>query len=245
MKPQDQPIHINAKKDEIAPIVILPGDPLRAKYIAENFLDDYKEVTNVRNMLGFTGTYKGTRVTVMGSGMGMPSCGIYAFELFYYYNVQKVIRIGTCGVSSPEVEIPEIILADKIYSEANFAFSYNGYKEHIVKPSQELVNNIEKTAQAKGMKIHKGTIMTTDVFGPYADDEAMMARAPKGLNILGEEMESFGLIHVANSFNREAAVLVTAVDSKFSDTIVSVEDRQTSLNDMIGLALDSLSSSNI
>ncbi|MBQ8192554.1 MAG: purine-nucleoside phosphorylase [Bacilli bacterium] len=245
MKPQDQPIHINAKKDDIAPIVILPGDPLRAKYIAENFLDNAKEVTNVRNMLGFTGTYKGTRVTVMGSGMGMPSCGIYVFELFYYYNVQKIIRIGTCGVSSPKVEIPEIILADKVYSESNFAFSYNGYKENVVVPSQNLVNNIEKCAKEKGLKIHKGTIMTTDVFGPYVDDDALMARVPQGLDILGEEMESFGLIHVANSFNREAAVLVTAVDSKFSDTIVSVEDRQTSLNDMIGLALDSLSSSNI
>ena len=89
MKPQKEPIHMNAKKEDVAPVVLLPGDPLRAKYIAENFLTNVKEVTNVRNMLGFTGEYKGTRVTVMGSGMGMPSCGIYAFELFYFYNVQK------------------------------------------------------------------------------------------------------------------------------------------------------------
>ena len=240
MKPQKEPIHMNAKKEDVAPVVLLPGDPLRAKYIADNFLKNVKEITNVRNMLGFTGTYKGTRVTVMGSGMGMPSCGIYAFELFYFYNVQKIIRIGTCGVVSKEVEIPEIILADKVYSEANFAFSYNGYKGNIVIPSMNLVNKIYETAKQKSLKIHKGIIMTTDVFGPYVDDDALLQRAPEDLNILGEEMESFGLIHVANSFNREAAAMVTAVDSKFTDRIVTPEERQTSLNDMIALALDSL-----
>lgn len=240
MKPQKMPVHMNAKKEDVAPVVLLPGDPLRAKYIADNFLKDVKEITNVRNMLGFTGTYKGTKVTVMGSGMGMPSCGIYVFELFYYYNVQKIIRIGTCGVVSKEVDIPEIILADKVYSEANFAFSYNGYKGNTVTPSMNLVNKIYATAKEKNLKIHKGTIMTTDVFGPYVDDDALLARAPKDLNILGEEMESFGLIHIANSFNREAAAMVTAVDSKFSDRLVSPEERQTSLNDMIELALDSL-----
>ncbi len=240
MKPQNEPVHMNAKKEDIAPIVLLPGDPLRAKYIAENFLKDAKEVTNVRNMLGYTGEYKGVRVTVMGSGMGMPSCGIYAFELYYFYNVQKIIRIGTCGVVSPDVKIPEIILADKIYSEANFAFSYNGYRANTVTPAMNLVNKIYETAKKKDLKIHKGVLMTTDVFGPYADDEGLIKRAPKNLNILGEEMESFGLIHVANSFDREAAVMCTAVDSKFTDKIVTPEERQTSLNDMIELALDSL-----
>ncbi len=240
MKPQSIPIHINAKKEDIAEIVILPGDPLRAKYIADKFLKDVKQVTDVRNMLGFTGYYKKKRITVMGSGMGMPSCGIYAFELFYYYNVQKIIRIGTCGVSHESVEIPEIILADKVYTESSFAFSYNGYKENVVIPSMDLVNRIYETAKVKKLKIHKGTLMTTDVFGPYVDDDALMARVPKDLTILGEEMESFGLIHIANSFNREAAVIVTAVDSKFSNVIVTPEDRQTSLDNMIGLALDSI-----
>lgn len=240
MKPQSVPLHINAKKEDIADVVILPGDPLRAKYIADNFLENAKEVTNVRNMLGFTGQYNGKKVTVMGSGMGMASCGIYAFELFYYYNVQKVIRIGTCGVVSKEIKIPEIILADQIYTESNYAYSYNGYKENIVTPSINLVNKIEKTAESQKLKIHKGALMTTDVFGPYVDDDALLARAPKKLEILGEEMESFGLIHIANSFKREAAVLVTAVDSKFSNKIISVEERQTSLNDMIRLALESI-----
>lgn len=240
MNPQKEPIHMNAKKEEIADIVILPGDPLRAEYIAKKFLTDAKKVTDVRNMLGFTGYYKGKRITVMGSGMGMPSCGIYAFELFYFYNVQKIIRIGTCGVSDKSVEIPEIILADKIYTESKFAYSYNGYQENTVIPSMNLVNKIYETAKEKNLKIHKGTLMTTDVFGPYVDDDAIMNRAPEDLKILGEEMESFGLIHIANSFNREAAVIVTAVDSKFSDVIVTPEERQTSLDNMIGLALDSI-----
>ena len=240
MKPQGIPLHINAKKDEIAPLVLLPGDPLRAKYIAENFLKDAKLVTNVRNMLGFTGYYKGTRITVMGSGMGMPSCGIYAFELFYFYDVQKVIRIGTCGVSDKSVEIPEIILADQIYSESKFAYSFDGYKGNIVFPSLGLTNRIEEVARKNNKQIHKGTLMTTDVFGPYADDEKIMERAPKGLKILGEEMESFGLVHIANCFGREAAAMVSAVDSKFSDKILSVKDRQTSLDEMIVLALEAL-----
>ena len=240
MKPQDRPLHINANKEDIAETVILPGDPLRAKYIAENFLEDAKQVTDVRNMLGFTGTYKGKRVTVMGSGMGMPSCGIYAFELIYFYNVQKIIRIGTCGVESPEVDIPEIILADKIYSESNFAFQYDGFKGNVVRPSGELVAHIEEVAKAKGLEIHKGALWTTDVFGPYVDEEALVSRVPRNLNVLGQEMEGFGLIHIANKYNRQAAVLVTAVDSKFKNKAVSSDERQTSLNAMIRLALDSI-----
>ena len=112
---------MNCPEGSVAPIVIMPGDPLRAKYIAEKFLTDVQQITSIRNMLGFTGNYKGQRVTVMGHGMGMPSAGIYVFELFYYYNVQKIIRIGTCGVVTPDIKVPEIVLADRIYSESNFA----------------------------------------------------------------------------------------------------------------------------
>ena len=240
MKPQNEPIHICAKKEDIADIVLFPGDPLRAEYIAKNFLDNYKEVTDVRNMLGFTGTYKGKRVTVMGSGMGMPSCSIYAFELFYFYNVQKIIRIGTCGVVDPKIQVPEIILADKVYTESNFAHSYSGYTGNTVIPSLELTGAIENAANRLGKKIYKGTIMTTDVFGPYVDDEALIKRIPKDIHVLGEEMEAFGLVHVANCFNRQATAMVSAVDNKFTGQAVSPEERQTALNDMIELALESL-----
>ncbi len=240
MKPQKEPIHINAKKADIAPVVLMPGDPLRAKYIAEKFLFDAKLVTSVRNMLGYTGYYKGNRITVMGSGMGLPSMGIYCFELFYYYNVQKIIRIGTCGVVNPKVEIPEIIVADKVWSESRFAYSYNGFKGDTVTPSMNLTNKIIERAKKSKQKIHVGALMTTEVFGPYVDDEALVNRAPKYLDVLGEEMEAYALIHVANSFKREAAAIVTAVDSKFSDKILSIEERQTSLDNMIKLGLDAL-----
>lgn len=240
MKPQGAPLHINAKKEEIAEVVLLPGDPLRAKYIADNFLTNVKLVTSVRNMYGFTGEYKGKRITVMGSGMGMASCGIYVFELFYYYNVQTIIRIGTCGVVSKKVDIPEIILADRVYSESNYAHSYNGYTGNTVIPSLELNRKIEETAKKKGIQIHKGTLMTTDVFGPYVDDEAYKARIPEGIEPLGEEMEAFGLCHIANVFNRQATAMCTATDSKFSGASLTPQERQLALNEMIELALDSI-----
>ena len=143
----DEPIHINAKKGSIAEVVLMPGDPLRAKYIAENFLDNAKEVCNLRNMLGYTGFYKGIRISVIGSGMGMPSMGIYSWELYHYFDVKKIIRIGTCGAVSEEAKIKDLILASNVYSESNFAYTYNDYKEHLVYPSKELNDKIIETAK--------------------------------------------------------------------------------------------------
>ena len=240
MRPQKEPIHINAKHGDIAEYVLFPGDPLRAKYIADHFLKNVKQVTDVRNMLGFTGEYKGKRITVMGHGMGMPSVSIYAFELFYYYNVQKIIRIGTCGVCSKEVNIPEIIVADKIFTESNWGFQYDGSTNSLEYPSAELLKTIERKAHEKNLKIHEGTLITSDIFGPYGNDDEQIARVPKDLKVLGEEMEGFALLHLAYKFERQAAVIVTAVDSKFTDKVVSSEERQTSLDDMISLGLESL-----
>ena len=240
MKPLKEPVHINAKMGDIADYVLFPGDPLRAKYIAEKFLSNVKQVTDVRNMLGFTGDYKGKRITVMGHGMGMPSVSIYAFELFYYYNVQKIIRIGTCGVCSKEVNIPDIIVADKIFTESNWGFQYDGSTNSLEYPTPSLLRTIEETAHAKNIKIHEGTLITSDIFGPYGADDEQIGRVPKDLNLLGEEMEGFALLHLAYKFEREAAVIVTATDSKFTDKVVTSEERQTSLDDMISLGLDSL-----
>lgn len=235
-----EPMHINAKKGSIAPIVLMPGDPLRAKYIAENFLDKVVEVCNLRNMLGFTGFYKGVKVSVVGSGMGMPSMSIYATELFYYFNVKKIIRIGTCGVVSPEVKVPEIILTKKSFSETNFAYTFNNYKGHITYPSKELNDQIKKAAKNLDLNIHIGDVTTMDAFGPYIGVERVLKRMPKNLNVIGEEMESYALFHVAKHFKRQAACLLTATDSKFSKTVLSSEERQTSLNDMITLALEAI-----
>ena len=236
----ENPIHINAEKGSIAELVLMPGDPLRAKYIAENFLSDVKEVCNLRNMLGFTGFYKGVRVTVIGSGMGMPSMGIYSFELYHFFNVKKIIRIGTCGVVSREVEVPELILATKAFSESNFAYTFDNYSEHITYPSLDLNNKIIETSKELNIKLHIGDITTMDVFGPYIDYDRVLDRMPKELNVLGEEMEAFGLFHIASHFQREASCILTAVDSKFSDVVLSGEERQNSLNDMISLALNAI-----
>ncbi len=236
----EEPIHINALKGSIAPLVLMPGDPLRAKYIAEHFLSNAKKVCDLRNMLGYTGTYKGVEVSVVGSGMGMPSIGIYSWELFHYFNVEKIIRIGTCGVVSPIVNVPELILASSAYSESNFAYTFNDYKEHITKPSSVLNDTIIDVAKTLNYKLHVGDVTTMDVFGPYIDYDRVLNRMPKELNVIGEEMEAFALFHIANYFKKEASCILTAVDSKFSDVVLSGKDREQSLNEMITLALESI-----
>ena len=193
-------------------------------------------------MLGFTGTYKGVSLTVMGSGMGMPSMGIYSFELFHFFGVEKIIRIGTCGAVSPKANINDILLSESVYSESNFAYTYNNYRERVVMADESLNENVVKAANELGLndKLHKGMLTTMDVFGPYIDFERVLSRIPKEYEVLGEEMEAFGLIHVANSMKRSATAIATVVDSKYSDVVLSIEERQTSLNNMIKLALEAI-----
>ena len=237
----ENPTHITAGAD-IAPLVLMPGDPLRAKYIAENFLSDAKLVTSVRNMFGFTGFYKGVKVTVMGSGMGMASMGIYAFELFHYFNVQKIIRIGTCGAVSPKCAINDMILSTRAYSESNFAYTYDDYQEHIVDACEELNNQVVAAAQELNLqdKLHVGVLTTADFFGPYIDFDRILQRIPKEYEILAEEMEAYALLYIAKSMNRDATTIVTVVDSKYSKIVLSIEAREKSLNDMINLALNAI-----
>lgn len=235
----ENPIHITTGAD-IAPLVIMPGDPLRAKYIAENFLSDAKLVTDIRNMLGYTGTYKGTKVTVMAHGMGMPSASIYVFELIHYFHVSKIIRIGTCGAVSPKANVGDIILAKEIYSESNFAYTYNDYVGNVVATNEKLNKQILKTASDLSLSIHYGMTTTMDVFGPYIDYERVINRIPSSYEILGEEMEAFGLAHVANSMGISSTTLMTVADSKYSNVVLSPMERQTKLNNMITLALDSI-----
>lgn len=238
----ENPIHINTEnRDDIAELVLLPGDPLRAKYIAENFLENADFVTSVRAMYGYTGYYKGKRITVIGSGMGMPSASIYVFELIHYYNVKKIIRIGTCGAVSPEAEIGDVILCDKVYSESNFAYTFNDYDKHVVDANSALNGAVVAAADDLRMTNLKVGMMTTmDVFGPYIDFERVLNRIPKEYKILGEEMEAFGVLHVANSMNAQATAMATVVDSKFSKVVLSNKDRERKLNDMITLALEAI-----
>ena len=233
------PIHNEAKPGEIAKTVVMPGDPLRAKYIAENFLEDYKLVNTVRNMYAYTGKYKGKEITVMAHGMGMPSVGIYAMELYKFYGVENIIRIGTCGAYSENLHLLDVIIVDKSYTEANFAYSLTGNECHLIESSEELTNKIEETARETNINYVKGNIACTESFDPYLDDKLnVYKRVPKELNILGAEMESFALFFIAKMYNKKASCILTVVDSLTNEENVSAEDRQKSLNNMITLALE-------
>lgn len=236
-----EPVHIVTEKGNIAPIVLLPGDPLRAKYIAENFLENAVLVNTIRNMFAYTGTYKGVRVTVCGSGMGIPSVGIYAYELYHFYDVEKIIRIGTSGTLSPTVNVGDIILSAGCYSISTFAFTWSKSKERFI-PSTELLNNtISNTAKEINIPIKYGKTFTSDVFDVYTNIDHVFGGCEFKDELLTCEMEGFGLMHIAKVENKQAALLMTVVDSKFTpDVIVSPEDRQTKLNDMIKLALESI-----
>lgn len=235
-----EPVHIVTDKKNIAPLVLFPGDPLRAKYIAENFLDDYKLVNSVRGIYTYTGKYKGKEITVMASGMGMPSMGIYSYELYKFYEVENIIRIGSCGSYKPTLKLFDIILAEKTFSESNFALTLNNDDCHIVSSDSELNSKIIDTAQNNNINIFSGNTVCTDCFDLYMTDvNQFLARVPDGFNPVSAEMEAFALFYVAKLLNKKAACLMSVVDSKYIKEIATPEERQTGLNNMIKLALDS------
>lgn len=229
--------HINALEGEIAKVVIMPGDPLRAKYIAENYLKDYKLVNTVRNIYAYTGYYNGKLVTVMASGMGMPSIGIYSYELYKFYNVEKIIRIGTCGVYTDKVKLFDVILVDNAYSDSSFAKVQNGYNDNIISASKELNNKIKETGKNNSIDLVEGTIYSSDVF--YKENDNYEVLRDK-YNCLGVEMESFALFSNAKVLNKEAACLLTVTDHFITKEKASSTDREKSLNKMIELALKSI-----
>ena len=229
--------HINALEGEIAKVVIMPGDPLRAKYIAENYLKDYKLVNTVRNIYAYTGYYNDKLVTVMASGMGMPSIGIYSYELYKFYNVEKIIRIGTCGVYTDKVKLFDVILVDNAYSDSSFAKVQNGYNDNIISASKELNNKIKETGKNNSIDLVEGTIYSSDVFYKENDNYEVLRNK---YNCLGVEMESFALFSNAKVLNKEAACLLTVTDHFITKEKASSADREKSLNKMIELALKSI-----
>ena len=231
--------HNEANKGDFAKTVIMPGDPLRAKYIAENFLDDYKLVNQVRGMLAYTGTYKGKEISVMAHGMGMPSVGIYSYELFKFYDVENIIRIGSCGGYKPELKLFDIVLSENVFSESNYALTLNNDDCHIVSSSKELNSIIENTAKETNTNIISGNTVSTDCFDVYMTDvNKFMKRLPENFNPVSVEMEAFALFYNAKLLNKKAACLMSVVDSKFIKNVATAEERQTGLNNMIKLALD-------
>lgn len=235
-----EPVHIVTDKKNIAPLVLFPGDPLRAKYIAEKFLTNIKLVNKIRNMYAFTGYYKDKLVTVVGSGMGCPSASLYAYELFTFYGVEKIIRIGSAGANKENIKLMDTVLSTGAYSESSIAYQWGGYTDKFIKSNDELNEIIKETAKDKNIDIHVGPTLTSDVFDVYASIDHVINTCPIKDELLATEMEGFGIFHVARICKKQASMLITIVDSKFDTRIVSPEMRETHLDNMIVLALESI-----
>lgn len=236
--------HNEAKKEDIAKVVIMPGDPLRAKYIAENFLSSYRLVNSVRNVYAYTGTYKDKEITVMASGMGMPSMGIYSYELFKFYDVDTIIRIGSCGGYDKNLKLFDIILSEEVFSESNYALNLNNDDCHLVSASKQTNSIIEETSKEINIPIIKGTTVCTECFDLYmASVTKALDRIPKTLKPIGSEMEAFALFYNAKFFNKKAACLMSVADTNVNSDGPKVsatdEEREKGLNNMIKLALES------
>lgn len=227
--------HIEAKKGDIAKIVLMPGDPLRAKFIAETYLSNVKLVNTVRNMFMYTGEYKGKKISVAGSGMGQPSIGIYSFELFKFYDVDSIIRIGSAGSYTKDLNLYDIVLATEAYSDSNtFARLILGSNNHIEKPSDKLNEKIIASAKKLNKHITLGRIHSSDVFysSRSLDDTIKETEA------LAVEMESYALFVNAKKLQKKAACLLTISDSLVTKEETSAQERQEAFKEMMEIALN-------
>lgn len=231
--------HIQVKEQGIiAKRVLMPGDPLRAKYIAETFLEDVVQFNGVRGMLGFTGTYKGQKISVMGSGMGMPSIGIYSYELFAFYGVEEIIRIGSAGAYSPELDLYDVVVAKNAYSDSSYAYiqSNKEVTSKVLEANADLTARIVETANELGIKTHLETIHSSDVF--YGKEENTAERLFKEHGCVCVEMESFALFHNANTLGKKAACILTISDSLVTHKATTSEERQYAFEQMMRIALE-------
>lgn len=228
--------HINAKKEDIAKTVIMPGDPLRAEFIAKTFLDPgYKKVNTVRNMFMFTGTYKGKPITVAGSGMGCPSIGIYSYELFKFYDVDNIIRIGSAGSYKADLGLYEVVLATEAKADADAFRKLVLNKEGTVaKPSEKLNARIEKVASDLNIKLNKGRVHSSDVFYSAVPLEQRIADT----EAICVEMESYALFTNAEATGKNAACLLTISDNLITHEETSAQERQEAFTKMMEIALN-------
>lgn len=229
--------HNQAKFGEIAKNVLMPGDPLRAKFIAETFLENIKLVNSVRNMLAYTGEYKGKEITVMASGMGMPSIGIYSYELYSQYGVENIVRVGSAGAYTDKLNLFDVVLAESAWSESSFAKTQNGYDKDTTYPDGELNEKIIETAKKLNIPLHLEKIHSSDVFyiEPNVDGYKEI-NAKHGCECV--EMESFALFHNAKVLGKKAACLLTISDSFTSEQKATPEERQTAFINMMKIALE-------
>jgi len=235
-------IHNEAKVGEIAKTVIMPGDPLRAKLIAETYLENAKLVNTVRNIFAYTGKYKGKEITVMASGMGMPSMGIYCYELYKFYGVETIIRVGSCGAWNPHLKMMDTLLVENSYTEGNFAYNFDNNKCDFVDGDKELIEKIMNKAYDLKIPCIKTNIACTECFDIYTPNpRAFWDRCPKEYKLSGCEMESFALYYVAKALGKKAACLLTVVDLSYTKEPVNLssKDREKALNNMIKIALES------
>ena len=228
--------HNSAKKGDIAKLVLMPGDPLRAKMIADTYLENVVQFNTVRNMFGYTGTYKGHPVSVMGSGMGMPSIGIYSYELYNEYDVETIVRIGSCGSYRLDCKIYDVILADSAYSESTYAKSAFGYDEEVMEPSPEVNAKLIEIAKGLDIPMHRGCIHSSDVFYHGEGSIPWQEKVAK-FDLLAAEMESFALFANARYLGKNAACLLTVSDSIVTHEATSAEERQNAFTKMMEVAL--------
>lgn len=227
--------HINAKADDIAKTVLMPGDPLRAKFIAENYLENVTCVNTVRNMLGFTGTYKGKKVSVMGSGMGMPSIGIYSYELFNFYDADNIIRIGSAGGIADNVKLRDIVIAMGASTNSNFAAQYKLPGTFAPIADFGLLRKAVEAAEKLGIKTVVGNVLSSDTF---YDDNKEANSLWKKMNILCVEMEAAALYMNAARAGKNALCILTISDHVFTGEALSAEDRQNTFREMMEIALE-------
>lgn len=228
--------HIESKIDEIADTVIMPGDSLRAKLIAERYLKNYKLVNSIRNIYAYTGYYKDKLITIMASGMGMPSIGIYSYELYKEYNVKNIIRVGTCGSYTKDLNLYDIVLVNAAYSDSSFAKVQNNSDDKIIDASEALNLYIKQTSDELNKHITIANIYSSDVF--YKENDNYKDYINK-YGCLAVEMESFALFHNAKVLNKRAACLLTVTDNFETGEKIDAVDRQNSVIDMIEIALES------
>ena len=227
--------HIGAEKGQIAETILLPGDPLRAKYIAETFLEDVVQYNNVRGMLGFTGTYKGKRISVQGTGMGIPSIGIYSHELISEFGVKNLIRIGTAGSYQEDVKLRDVVIAMSASTDSAInKLRFNG-ADYAPTANADMVFKAYEVAKEKGMNVKAGNVFTSDTF--YGDDPEAWKKWAK-FGVLCVEMETAQLYTTAAKLGAKALTLLTISDSFITSEATTAEERQTTFNDMIVVALE-------
>lgn len=229
--------HISAEKGDFAPSVLLPGDPLRAKHIADNFLEEVTQVNAVRNMLGYTGTYAGVPVSVMGTGMGIPSASIYATELITEYGVERLIRVGSCGGILPSVEIRDVVLAIGACTDSGVNRMRYGDEDYAATADYWLLKAAEQAASAKGVQVKVGNVHSTDLF--YNPDGAAFDRM-EAMGVLAVEMEAAGLYGVAAEKGGRALTIATVSDHIRTGEATTSDERQETFNEMVELALEAV-----